>query len=317
LRRGEPVATRDAYGRALARVGETMPRVVVFDADLSGSTKTGVFAKKFPDRFFNMGVAEANMIGHAAGMALMGKTVFASSFAIFATGKAWEQVRQAICVPNLDVKICATHAGLTVGEDGTSHQMLEDVALMRVLPNMTVVVPADGVETEKAIEAVARRRGPCYVRLSRAKTPVVFDESYAFEIGRAALLRAGDDLTIAACGVEVYHALAAAEALEKDGIRARVLDVATVKPIDADALVACARETGAVLTVEEHQAAGGFGGAVAEVIAERWPVPVRRLGVFDRFGQSGEAEELLEAYHLTAPWIAKAARELFERKDRP
>ena len=316
LRRGEPlkVASRDAYGKALARLGESMPQIVVFDADLSGSTKTSVFAKRFPDRFFNMGVAEANMIGHAAGAALMGKVPFASSFAMFATGKAWEQVRQAVAIPSLNVKIVASHAGLTVGEDGASHQMLEDLALMRVLPGMTVVVPADGVATEKAIEAVARRVGPCYVRTSRASTPVLYDEGLPFEIGRALTLRDGADLTIAACGVEVIHALRAAETLSAEGIEARVLDLHTLKPIDEAAIVAAAEETGAILTVEEHQILGGFGSAIAEVVVRTKPVPMRLLGVDGRFGQSGKAEELLEAYGLTAPHIVSAARDLLRRK---
>ncbi|HET6202691.1 MAG TPA: transketolase C-terminal domain-containing protein [Planctomycetota bacterium] len=316
LRRGEPlkIATRDAYGKALARLGQTMPRIVVFDADLSGSTKTALFAKRFPDRFFNMGVAEANMIGHAAGAALMGKIPFASSFAMFATGKAWEQVRQTVAVPNLNVKIVASHAGLTVGEDGTSHQMLEDLALMRVLPPMTVVVPADAVATEKAIEAVARRVGPCYVRTSRTSTAVLYEDAVPFEIGRALILRDGTDLTIAACGVEVWHAWKAAEVLAAEGIEARVLDLHTVKPIDEAAIAAAAEETGAILTVEEHQIQGGFGSAVAEVVVRTRPVPMRLLGVDGRFGQSGKAEELLEKYGLTAPHVAAAARALLRRK---
>ena len=308
------VATRDAYGKALLELGAELEDVVVLDADLSGSTKTKAFGKAHPGRFFNLGVAEANMIGTAAGLAALGKTVFASSFAMFASGKAWEQVRQSVCVPRMNVKICATHAGLTVGEDGKSHQMLEDLALMRVLPYMTVVVPADAVEARKAVHAVARIDGPAYVRLSRAPTPIVFAEDYAFELGRGAVLREGSDVGIVACGVEVAEALGAAEELARGGIEARVVDMATVRPIDEELLIDTARACGAVLTVEEHQVHGGLGEAVAGVLARRAPVLVDMVGMRGEFGQSGKAGELLAHYGLDARSIAARARELVERK---
>jgi len=310
----QKAATRDAYGEALVEAGGRYPEIIVLDADLSGSTRTKAFSKAFPERFFNMGVAEANMTGTAAGLAASGKTVFISSFAMFAAGKAWEQVRQSVCVPNLNVKICATHAGLTVGEDGKSHQMLEDLALMRVLPHMTVVVPADGVEAWRAIEAAATHRGPMYVRLSRAKTPIVMDADYRFEIGKGAVLREGTDLAIVACGVEVSAALDAAELLAADGIQARVINMATIKPIDADLLEKAARECGAILTAEEHQAAGGLGSAVCEVIAAVHPVPVEVVGVGDSFGESGTSDELLQRFGLDAASLAERARGLQRRK---
>lgn len=308
------IATREAYGEALLALGEQRPEVVVLDADLSGSTKTKGFSQAHPGRFFNLGVAEANMMGTAAGLAAMGKTVFASSFAMFAAGKAWEQVRQSICVPNLNVKICATHAGLTVGEDGKSHQMLEDIALMRVLPHMTVIVPADAVEAAAAVRAVADFDGPAYVRLSRAATPVVLPGDHRFEIGKAVVLRDGGDVAIVACGVEVAAALEAADLLAERGIRARVIDLATIKPIDEDAIEAAARECGAILTAEEHQVNGGMGSAVAQVVARRAPVPMDLVGVDDTFGESGKADELLARYGLDAAAIADRAEALVQRK---
>lgn len=308
-------ATRDAYGEALLELGGRNQDVVVLDADLSGSTRTKAFSKAHPERFFNMGVAEANMTGTAAGLAASGKTVFISSFAMFAAGKAWEQVRQTICVPNLNVKICATHAGLTVGEDGKSHQMLEDLALMRVLPNMTVVVPGDGVETKRVIEAAADYAGPMYIRLSRAKTPIVLDENYKYEIGKGNVLRDGKDLAIVACGVEVAAAIGAAELLSSEGIEARVINMATIKPIDHDLIETAARECGAILTAEEHQAAGGLGGAVAEFLAGHCPVPIEIVGVQDTFGESGTSDELLHKYGLDAQALAERARGLLRRRE--
>ncbi len=308
------IATREAYGRALLALGKSRDDVVVLDADLSGSTKTKDFSKAYPGRFFNMGVAEANMMGTAAGLAAMGKTVFASSFAMFAAGKAWEQVRQSICVPNLPVKICATHAGLTVGEDGKSHQMLEDISLMRVLPNMTVVVPADSTEAEQAVAAIANTRGPVYVRLSRAATAVLFDASYKFKLGKGAVLREGKDVALVAAGVEVAACVEAAELLASRGISARVVNIATIKPIDKELLVTCARECGAILTAEEHQIRGGLGSAVAEVIVTHAPVPMDFVGLQDVFGQSGTATELLEHYGLDPLSIADKAAKLVERK---
>lgn len=307
-------ATREAYGKALAALGAARQDIVVLDADLSGSTKTAVFRQAHPERFFNMGVAEANMMGVASGLASTGLTAFASSFAMFAAGKAFEQVRQEVALPRANVKICATHAGITVGEDGASHQVLEDIALMRVLPNMTVIVPADATETEQAIAAVAAHDGPAYVRLSRFPTPIFLDpKTHRFEIGRISTLRDGGDVTLAACGVCVHPALEAAELLARDGIAARVLDVACIKPLDVATLLAAARQTAGIVTVEEHQRAGGMGSAVAEAVSEDAPCPVVRLGMRDRFGESGSGEALMEHFGLTAPHIAAAARKLLGR----
>ena len=316
LASGEPreEATRNAYGQELLQLGSDRDDIVVLDADLSGSTKTKAFGQAHPDRFFNIGVAEANMIGTAAGLAAMGKTVFASSFAMFAAGKAWEQTRQSVCVPDLSVKICATHAGLTVGEDGKSHQMLEDIALMRVLPNMRVLVPADGVEARLAIRAAAQTPGPFYVRLSRASTPVVLGEDYTFEIGKGALLRQGEDLAIVACGVEVAEALGAADLLAEDGIQARVINMAPIDPLDDAMISTAARECGAILTAEEHQIRGGLGDAVAQAVTGTHPCPVAMAGMDDAFGQSGTATELLAHYGLDAAGLATRARALLQRK---
>jgi transketolase len=307
------VATREAYGLSLAELGGEREDIVVLDADLSGSTRTKYFAKAYPERFFNCGVAEANMIGVAAGLAAMGKTVFASSFAIFATGKAWEQIRQSVCVPELNVKICATHAGLTVGEDGKSHQMLEDIALMRVLPHMTVLVPADATEAAAAVRAAADHEGPVYIRLSRAATPVLFPEDHPFAIGKGHVLHDGTDLAIIACGVEVAESLQAAQQLEASGVSVRVIDMPSIKPIDADLVVAAASECGAILTVEEHQICGGLGDAVGEVVGARCPVLLEKLGVRNIFGQSGTPSQLLAHYGLDAGSIAGKAREMIAR----
>lgn len=310
----EMIATRDAYGEALAELGESNKDVVVLDADLSGSTKTAIFAKKFPERFFNIGIAEQDMMGTAAGLAASGKIPFASTFAIFATGRAWEQVRQSIAYPKLNVKVVATHAGITVGEDGASHQSVEDIAVMRVIPNMTVIVPADGVETRKVIREIVRYKGPVYVRLSRGKSPVVLDDSYSFEIGKGVVLKDGKDVSLIACGVMVAKALQAADILGKEGISARVINISSIKPIDADLIIRAARETGSVITAEEHSIIGGLGGAVTEVLTENYPVPVKRIGIEDKFGTSGDADLLMELYGLTADNIAKAAREVVKRK---
>lgn len=308
------IATRDAYGETLAKLGETNKDIVVLDADLSGSTKTAVFAKKFPERFFNMGVAEQDMIGTAAGLATAGKIPFASTFAIFATGRAWEQVRQSVAYPKLNVKIVASHAGITVGEDGASHQSVEDIAVMRVIPNMTVIVPADGIETRKAVEEAARYKGPVYVRVSRGKSPVLLDESYDFKIGKGTMMRDGTGVAIIACGIMVSKALEAADILKNEGLSARVINISTIKPIDVDIIIKAARDIGAIVTAEEHSIIGGLGSAVAEVLAENHPVPVKRVGIEDKFGTSGDADKLLEIYGLTAENIAKAAREVIKRK---
>ena len=307
-------ATRNAYGEALLELGKSNPDVVVLDADLSGSTKTKAFGKAHPERFFNIGVAEANMIGVAAGLASQGKVAFASSFAMFAAGKAFEQIRQSVCVPELDVKICATHAGLTVGEDGKSHQMLEDVTIMRVLPHMNVIVPADAVEAHQAVLAAAQIAGPVYVRLSRASTPVVFAESYRFEFGKAALLREGRDLAIVAMGVTVAAAMGAAELLAADGVQARVINMSTISPLDEGAIAAAARDCGAILTAEEHQQNGGLGDAVAQAVVKHHPVPMDMLGMDGAFGQSGTGDELLAHYGLDAAGIARRAKALLDRK---
>lgn len=308
------IATRDAYGEVLAELGETNKDVVVLDADLSGSTKTAIFAKKFPERFFNMGIAEQDMMGTAAGLASSGKIPFASTFAIFATGRAWEQVRQSIAYPKLNVKIVATHAGITVGEDGASHQSVEDIAVMRVIPNMTVIVPADGVETKKVIREIIKYKGPVYVRLSRGKSPVVLDDSYSFEIGKGSVLKDGKDVSIIACGVMVSKALQAAEMLEKEGVSTRVINISSIKPIDLDLIIRAAKETGCIVTAEEHSIIGGLGGAVTEVVAENYPVPVKRIGIEDKFGTSGDADKLMECYGLTHDNIARAARDVIKRK---
>jgi len=309
----QKIATRESYGKALAELGARRDDVIVLDADLSGSTKTGVFAKQFPERFFNMGVAEANMTGVAAGLALTGKTVFCSSFAMFAAGKAFEQIRQAVALPNANVKICASHAGVTTGEDGASHQMLEDLAIMRVLPNMRVIVPADGREAEQVVDAVAEVNGPCYVRLSRMKTPLITPEDHVFELGKASQLREGQSITLIATGVTVFHAVAAADELAAEGIDARVLNMATVKPLDVGAVNAAARETAGIVTIEEHQRIGGLGSAVCETVSGTHPCPVVRLGMTDRFGESGDGAELLEHFGLTAPHIVQAAKNLLAR----
>jgi len=304
------VATREAYGKTLAALGGERQDIIVLDADLSGSTKTADFKKLYPDRFFNMGVSECNMIGTASGLASTGLTVFASSFSMFAVGKAFEQVRQEVALPVANVKICGTHAGITVGEDGASHQTLEDIAIMRVLPNMRVFVPADARETEQVIRAVAASPGPAYVRLSRMKTPQFLPEGYTFEIGKINTLREGTDITIAASGTTVMHALAAADALADKGFSARILNVCSIKPLDTETLIKAAQETGAIVTVEEHQRAGGMGSAVAEVVSEHAACPVRRLGMNDRFGESGSGGQLMDHFGLTAPAITGAALEL-------
>lgn len=310
----QKIATRDAYGEALVELGRERKDVVVLDADLSKSTKTAGFAKIFPERFFNMGIAEANLMGTAAGLAAAGKVPFVSTFAVFATGRAFDQIRNSIAYPHLNVKICATHAGLTVGEDGASHQALEDIGLMRTLPGMTVIVPADGPETKQAVRAAAQHDGPVYIRLGRSGVPVLFAADYEFRIGRAVALRQGEDVAILACGIMVAEALEAARVLGEKGIRAEVLNVSTIKPLDEQAVVAAAEKTGAVVTCEEHNVIGGLGSAVAEVLGEKCPVPLERVGVRDVFGQSGKPAELLEHYGLTAAHIVAAAERVLARK---
>jgi len=310
----QPIATRDAYGAALLELGRQNDRIVVLDADLSGSTKTAAFGKEFPQRFFNAGVAEANMVGMAAGLAAGGMIPFASTFAMFAAGRAFEQIRQSLAYPKLNVKIVATHGGITVGEDGGSHQSIEDLAIMRAVPNMTVLCPADGPETAAAIHAAASFDGPMYIRLGRSKVPVVFGENFDFAIGRGATLRDGSDLTFMTTGMMTAQALEAAEILASGGVSARVVHLGTIKPLDLDLVLHCARETGAIVTAEEHSVVGGLGGAVCEALCEGVPVPVERVGLRDVFGQSGTADDLLAYYNLMPGDLVEAAERVLRRK---
>ena len=307
-------ATREAYGNALAAVGAKNKNIVVLDADLSKSTKTNVFKEQFPDRFFNVGIAEQNLISVGAGLAAAGKIPFVSSFAMFATGRAFEQIRNAVCYPKLNVKVCATHAGITVGEDGATHQSLEDIACMRVLPNMTVVVPADEAETTSVIEWAANYQGPVYVRLGRAGVDNTTPAGYQFVPGKSQTLVEGADLTIIACGALVGPAVEGAKELAQAGISARVINMASIKPIDKEAIVKAARETGAILTAEEHNVLGGLGSAVAEVVVQEAPVPMAFVGVQDSFGESGTPKELMAKYGLTAKDIVAVAKKLVARK---
>ncbi len=297
------IATRQSYGEALRELGKYNEKIVVLDADLSTATKTELFAKEFPDRFFEMGIAEQDMIGTAAGFATCGKIPFASTFAVFAAGRAYDQIRNSICYPNLNVKICATHAGVTVGEDGATHQMLEDLSLMRTIPNLKVFSPCDDIETKFIINEITKIDGPCYVRLSRLATPVIYDENEKFELGKAKQIGDGEDATIFSTGVCVSEALKAKEILETKGINVRVVDVHTIKPIDRETIVRCAKETKRIITVEDHSIIGGLGSSVCEVLAEEYPCKVTRLGVNDTFGKSGKAEELLKYFRIDAEAI--------------
>lgn len=309
------IATREAYGKALAALANTNENVVVLDADLSKSTKTADFKAVAPERFFNMGIAEGNMMGVAAGLSTCGKVPFVSTFAMFAAGRAFEQIRNSICYPKLNVKVCATHAGLTVGEDGASHQAIEDISLMRGVPNMVVINPADDIETEAAIKAVAQMEGPCYVRLGRMAVSRVNDEAnYNFVIGKGITLAEGNDVAIIATGIMVEAALEAKEELAKEGINARVINIHTIKPIDEELIIKAAKETGVIVTAEEHSVIGGLGSAVAEVVSENCPVPVLRVGVKDTFGESGKPNELLEKYGLTSNDIVNKVKKALELK---
>lgn len=308
------IATREAYGMALAKFGDKYD-IVVMDADLSKSTKTDTFKKEFPDRFINCGIAEANMISTAAGLATCGKTVFASTFAMFAAGRAFEQIRNAVCYPKLNVKIGATHAGISVGEDGATHQPIEDIALMRSIPNMVVISPADAVESIAAVEAAIKHDGPVYLRFGRLGVPTINDEAtYKFEIGKGVQLKDGSDVTIIANGLMVPDALTAADMLAQEGINARVINIHTIKPIDEDIIVKAATETGAIVTAEEHNIIGGLGSAVAEVLAEKCPTPLVRVGIEDKFGKSGKPAQLLKEYGLTPENIAAKAKEAMAKK---
>ncbi len=307
------IATRESYGAALAEFGEKYD-IIVMDADLSKSTKTDTFKKKFPDRFINCGIAEANMLSTAAGLSTCGKIVFASSFAMFAAGRAFEQIRNSICYPKLNVKIGATHAGISVGEDGATHQCLEDIGIMRTLPNMVVINPADDVEAKKAVEAAIKHEGPVYLRFGRLAVPVLYDDSYDFQIGKGVQLKEGTDVTLVATGLLVETALNAAELLKNEGISARVINIHTIKPIDKEIITKAALETGALVSCEEHNVIGGLGSAVAEVLCENAPAPLTRIGTQDVFGRSGKPAELFEVYGLTAEAIAESAKKAISLK---
>ncbi len=303
------IATRESYGNALKELGAVNPNVVVIDADLAGSTKTATFRNAFPERHFNCGIAECNVMGTAAGMAATGLIPFASTFAMFAAGRAYEIVRNSIGYPHLNVKICATHGGISVGEDGASHQCCEDIALMSVIPGMTVMSPADDVEARKMVFAAAELDGPCYIRFGRAAVPVFHDEDYDFQIGKGEVLKEGNDVAIIANGVMTYEAIQAAEELEKDGIHARVINIGTIKPIDEEIVLAAAKECGKIVTCEEHSVIGGLGAAVAEVLEEKCPTPIRRIGVQDVFGHSGAMKEVMEDFGLCASNIVKQTKD--------
>ncbi len=310
----EKQATREAYGQALEELGAVRQDVVVLDADLSKSTKTSMFQAKYPERFFNAGIAEQNLMGLAAGFAAAGKVPFASTFAVFATGRAYDQIRNSICYPRLNVKIAATHAGITVGEDGGSHQALEDINLMRGLPNMTVLVPADGPEAKNAVKAAAEYEGPVYIRLGRSGVPTITDPDAPFVIGKGHVMREGTDVTLIGCGMMVEKALEAADMLAEEGVKAAVIDMSTIKPIDRELIVEWAKKTGAVVTAEEHNIIGGLGSAVAEVLVEEVLVPMERVGIEDVFGESGTGGELVEKYRLTGEHIVEKAKRAIARK---
>ncbi|VFM99332.1 MAG: transketolase subunit B [Candidatus Kentron sp. G] len=311
------LSTRAEYGRTLVRLGERSRDLMVLDADLSGSTGTGAFAKRFPKRFFNMGISEQDMVCTAAGMSIAGKITFVSSFAIFATGRCWEQVRNAVALPGCNVNIVATHAGVTVGKDGASHQGLEDIAVMRAIPTMTVIIPADAVATRKAVEAAAWFDAPVYIRLTREELPVIYSDEQPFRIGVGTQFRSGEDVTLFAVGLMLHLALEAAEQLSQAGISARVVDLATVKPVDEYLVTQCARETGCAVTAEEHNVYGGLGDAVGEVLLRRHPVPMERVAVQDSFGRSGDPVDLLAYFDLTPAAIVAAAKRAVARKGNP
>jgi len=305
---------RKEYGKALVELGKTRTDIVVLDADLSSSTQTAMFAQAFPERFFNCGIAEASMMDTAAGLAASGKTVFASTFAVFGTGRCYDQIRQSIAYTKLNVKIVVSHAGITVGGDGASHQTFEDIALMRILPNMTVIVPADALETKKVIFKIAGSKGPTYVRIGRADVPTVTDQNDEFEIGKANVIRDGEDITLIGTGIMLSRCLLAAEELKTHKISARVINMSTIKPIDKKMIIKCARETGAIVTAEEHSMLEGLGSAVAMTLGENASVPMRRVGIPDVFGESGDSDELMAKYGLTAENIVNASHEVLSRK---
>jgi len=303
------IATREAYGNALAEFGEINENIVALDCDLSKSTKTAVFGAKFPERFFNLGIAESNMMSIAAGLATMGKIPFASTFAVFASRRACDQVSSSVAYPKLNVKICATHSGVTIGEDGATHQAVEDVAIMRSIPNIVVLSPADATETKKVIKKVIEYNGPCYVRLCRGGGPVIFNDDYEFEIGKGIKIMEGDKATIIGTGFTTHIALEAAKKLESEGIETDVINMASIKPIDEDLIIESAKKTGLIITVEDHSVIGGLGSAVCELLSEKCPSKIIRLGVQDKFGTSGDPSELVTAYGFDADAIAAAVRE--------
>jgi len=303
--RDEKKATRQSYGEALLELGKNNPKVVVLDADLATATKTDLFGKEFKDRFFDMGIAEANMIGTAAGLATCGKIPYASTFAVFAAGRAYDQIRNSICYPKLNVKICATHAGITVGEDGATHQMIEDLSLMRTLPNMTVISPSDDTQTKWVINEISKIDGPVYVRLARLATPIIYEDNQKFEIGKAIQIGEGTDGTVFATGITVAEAIKAQEELEQEGINIRVVDIHTIKPIDKEVIIKCAKETKKLISIEDHNIIGGLGSAISEVLTEQYPVKLERMGIKDTFGKSGKAEKLMEYFEITAKDIIK------------
>lgn len=299
------VATRQSYGEALKELGKENEKIVVLDADLSTATKTSIFAKEFPNRFFDMGIAEQNMIGTAAGLATCNKIPYASTFAVFAAGRAYDQIRNSICYPKLNVKICATHAGITVGEDGATHQMLEDISMMRTLPNMIVISPSDDTQTKWAVKEISKINGPVYLRLSRLDTPVIYDENQKFEVGKAVQIGNGTDATIFATGVTVSEALKAQKELEDKNINVRVIDFHTIKPIDKDIILKCAKETKKLISVEDHSIIGGLGTAISEVLTDEFPCKLTRLGINDTFGKSGIAEKLMHYFKIDSEEIIK------------
>ncbi len=303
------IATRQSYGEALVELGKQNPNVVVLDADLAGATKTELFAKQFPDRFLDIGIAEQDLMATSAGLATCGKIPFASTFAVFAAGRAYDQIRNSICYPELNVKIVATHAGITVGEDGATHQMLEDLSLMRTLPNMTVMCTSDDTETKWAIQEIANMQGPVYLRLARMATPILYEKGEEFTIGKAKQIGNGKDGTIFATGVMVAEAVKAQKLLKEEGIDIRVVDVHTIKPIDEETIITCAKETKKLISIEDHNIIGGLGSAIAEVLTEKYPTKLIRMGVPDTFGKSGTAEKLMQYFHLTAEDIVKKIKE--------
>lgn len=303
------IATRQSYGEALAELGEINKNVVVLDADLAGATKTNIFAKKFPDRFFDMGISEQDMISTAAGISTTNKIPYASTFAVFACGRAYDQIRNSVCYPNLNVKICATHCGITVGEDGATHQMLEDINMMRALPNMTVILTSDDIQTKWAVKEISKIKGPVYLRLSRLATPVIYNDNTNFEIGKGIQFGEGTDATVISTGVTVAEALKAQETLKLQGKNIRVVDMHTIKPIDKDIIIKCAKETKKIITIEDHSIIGGLGTAVCEVLSENYAIKVERMGIKDTFGKSGKAEELMKFFEITSEDIIKKVLE--------